>query len=109
MRLLNCVGHPVNFRLGVFLSHNSKDKPIVHPLAGGLRRGGLRARLDEWGIKSGYTIPAKPEEELHHLRVPALWMSTNVFGSDRAQLESGTVRFHDLPHNEHRFTFLRCP
>ncbi len=65
--------------------------------------------FDEWVLKPGDSIPAQIEERLEHSRVLVLCVSANAFGSDWAQLEAGTFRFRDLPHNDHRFTFLRCP
>ena len=37
----------------VFLSYNSKDKPIVRELATGLKERGLRVWLDEWELTPG--------------------------------------------------------
>ena len=79
----------------VFLSHSSKDKPVVRPLAERLRADGLRVWFDEWDIKPGDIIPAKMEEGLEHSRVLVLCMSANAFGSDAAQLEAGTFRFRE--------------
>jgi hypothetical protein len=79
------------FQYDVFLSHSSKDKAVVRPLAERLRTDGLRVWLDEWEIKPGHNIPAKIEEGLEHSRVLVLCMSANAFGSDWAHLESQTV------------------
>lgn len=97
------------FLYDVFLSHSTKDKSIVRPLAERLRKHGVKVWFDESVLKPGGSIPRKIEEGLERSRVPVLRMSANAFGSDWAQLESSTFRFRDLPHNEHRFTFLRCP
>jgi hypothetical protein len=45
------------FSLAVFLSHRSKDKAVVRPLAERLRGDGLRVWFDEWEIKPGDSIP----------------------------------------------------
>ena len=50
---------------------------------------------------------AKIEEGLEHSRVLVLCMSANAFGSDWAQLESGTFRFRDPLNKERRFLPLR--
>ncbi len=100
---------PDEFQYDVFLSHSAKDKAVVRPLAERLRQDGVKVWFDEWVLKPGDSIPSKIEEGLERSRVLVLCMSKNAFGSDWAQLESCTVRFHDLPHNEHRFTFFRCP
>ena len=92
-----------SFPYDVFLSHSSKDKAIVRPIAKRLRADGLRVWLDEWEIKPGDSIPAKVEEGLEHSRVLVLCMSADAFGSDWAQLESGTFRFRDPLNKEHRF------
>jgi hypothetical protein len=84
---------PDDFKYDVFLSHSSKDKEVVRPVAERLRVDGLRVWLDAWEIQVGDSIPAKIEEGLEHSRVLVLCMSANAFGSDWAQLEAGTFRF----------------
>jgi small GTP-binding protein len=95
------------FQYDVFLSHSSKDKPVVRELAERLRKDGLKVWFDEWVLKAGDSIPAKIEEGLEHSRVLVLCMSANAFGSDWAQLESGTFRFRDPLNKERRFIPLR--
>lgn len=77
---------PEQFTHDVFLSHSSRDKPVVRELAARLKRDGVRVWLDEEQIKPGDSIPAKVEEGLEHSHVPVLCMSANAFGSDLAQL-----------------------
>jgi hypothetical protein len=89
------------FTHDVFLSHSSKDKPVVLELAKRLRSDDVRVWLDEWEIKPGDSIPHKVEEGLENSRVLILCMSENAFGSDWAQLESYTFRFRD-PLNKNR-------
>lgn len=98
---------PTDFQYDVFLSHSSKDKAVVRPLAERLRKDGLKVWFDEWVLKPGDSIPAKIEEGLEHSRVLVLCMSANAFGSDWAQLESGTFRFRDPLNRERRFIPLR--
>jgi hypothetical protein len=86
---------PQEFQYHVFLSHSTKDKAVVRPLAERLRADGLKVWFDEWVLKPGDNIPAKIEEGLEHLRVLVLCMSANAFGSDWAQLEAGTFRFRE--------------
>jgi GTPase SAR1 family protein len=95
------------FPFDVFLSHSSKDKPVVRVLAERLRADGLRVWFDEWELKPGDSIPAKIEEGLEGSRVLVLCMSANAFGSDWAQLEAGTFRFRDPLNRERRFIPLR--
>ncbi len=91
----------------VFLSHSSKDKAVVRPIAERLRDDGLRVWFDEWEIKPGDSVPAKIEEGLEHSRVLILCMSSAAFGSDWAELESGTFRFRDPLNKDRRFIPLR--
>ncbi len=95
------------FQHDVFLSHSSKDKPVVRGIAERLREAGLRLWFDEWVLKPGDSIPAKIEEGLEHSRVLVLCMSANAFGSDWARLEAGTFRFRDPLNKERRFIPLR--
>jgi hypothetical protein len=107
-----------SFSYDVFLSHSAKDKAVVRPLAGRLRKDGLRVWFDEWVLKPGDSIPAKMDppslrgygwtgEGLEHSRVLVLCMSANALGSDWAQLEVGTFRFRDPLNKERRFIPLR--
>ena len=79
----------------VFLSHISRDMEIVRPLAEQLRQDWLRVWFDEWELRPGDSIPSKIEAGLEHSRVLVLFLSAQTFGSDWAQLESGTFRFRD--------------
>ncbi len=100
---------PGEFPYDVFLSHSAKDKPVVRDVAERLKKDGLRVWFDEWEIRPGDSIErtqsktAKIEEGLERSRVLVLCRSANAFGSDWAQLESGTFRFRDLLNNERRF------
>ena len=100
---------PDEFLFDVFLSHSAKDKAVVRPLTERLRADGVRVWFDEWVLKPGDSIgrnqskTAKIEEGLERSRVLVLCMSANAFGSDWAQLESGTFRFRDSLNKERRF------
>ena len=96
-----------DFTYDVFLSHSSKDKPVVRAVAERLRADGLQVWFDSWVLKPGDSIPAKIEEGLEHSRVLVLCMSAHAFGSDWAQLESYTYRFKDPLNKERRFIPLR--
>ena len=123
------------FKYDVFLSHSAKDKAVVRPLAERLRADGVKVWFDEWVLKPGDSLSSgerarvrasKFEEGLERSRVFPLahrmgegarragesCMSANAFGSDWAQLESGTLRtgqrpFRDLLNKERRFLPLR--
>lgn len=96
-----------DFQFDVFLSHSTRDKEIVRPLPERLRKDGLRVWFDEWEIRPGDSIPSKIESGLEHSRVLVLCMSAQAFGSDWAQLESGTFRFRDPLNKDRRFIPLR--
>ncbi|HEY2169410.1 MAG TPA: TIR domain-containing protein [Candidatus Angelobacter sp.] len=98
---------PESFQYDVFLSHSSKDKPVVRPLAERLRKDGLRVWFDEWVLKPGDNLPKKIDDGLEESRVLLLCMSANAFGSDWAALESGTFRFRDPLNKDRRFIPLR--
>lgn len=95
------------FRYDVFLSHSSKDKPVVRAIAERLRADGLRVWFDSWVLTPGDNISAKIEEGLEYSRVLVLCISAHAFGSDWAGLESGTFRFRDPLNKERRFIPLR--
>src|SRR5260221_4345888 len=104
---------PDEFPYDVFLSHSAKDKAVVRDVAERLRKDGVKVWFDEWVLKPGDSIEspqsktAKIEEGLERSRVLVLCMSANAFGSDWAQLESGTFRFRDPLNKERRFLPLR--
>src|ERR1035437_5639011 len=88
---------PEYFTYDVFLSHSAKDKKVVRAMAERLRADGLRVWWNDGDV----------EEGLEHSRVLVLCMSANAFGSDWAQLETGTLRFRDPLNQERRFIPLR--
>ena len=104
---------PDNFNYDVFLSHSAKDKAVVRDVAERLRKDGVKVWFDEWVLKPGDSIPSKIEEGLERSRVLVLCMSANAFGSDWAQLESGTFQMQghhalrDPLNKERRFLPLR--
>ena len=105
---------PSEFQYDVFLSHSAKDKAVVRPLAERLRADGVKVWFDEWVLKPVVPLAhrmgegsgvraAKIEDGLERSRVLVLCMSANAFGSDWAQLESGTFRFRNPLNQERRF------
>jgi hypothetical protein len=96
-----------DYAFDVFLSHSSKDKPLVRPIAKLLKDSGLRIWFDEWQIQPGDNIPAKIEEGLQGSRILVLCISANSLGSDWATLESQTFRFTDTLNRKRRFVPLR--
>lgn len=95
------------FLFDVFLSHSSKDKDIVRPIAERLRSDGVRVWFDEWRIKPGDNILRSVEQGLEFSRALILFISENVSGSSWVTLESNTFRFRDPINQERRFIPLR--
>ena len=96
-----------SYDFDVFLSHSSKDKSVVRPLAERLRADGLRVWFDEWEIKPGDSIVSKVDDGLERSRVLVLCMSASAFGSDWALLESNTIRFRDPLNKQRRLVPIR--
>ncbi|SEH41863.1 TIR domain-containing protein [Magnetospirillum fulvum] len=95
------------FEFDVFLSHSSKDKPVVFEIAQKLREDGIRVWLDDWRIRPGDNIPMKIEHGLEYSRVLVLCMSAHATDSDWSQMEAQTFRFRDPLNRDRRFIPLR--
>ena len=121
---------PDAFQYDVFLSHSAQDKAVVRPLAERWRADGLNVWFDEWVLQPEVPLAhrmgegpgvraAKIEEgpfkfgtRNSEFGIARLCMSANAFGSDWAQLESGTfgrgnLPFRDPLNKERRFLPLR--
>ena len=101
---------PAEFPYAVFLSHSAKDKAVVRPLAERLRAGGDTSKDEGKRMKDETAL--HPSSFIIHPFPTVLCMSANAFGSDWAQLESGTLRtgqrpFRDPLNKEHRILPLR--
>ena len=101
------------FPYDVFPHHSAKAKAVVRQLAERLRADGVKVWFDEWVFTTGDSIDrsksktAKIEEGLERSRVLVIRMLAKAFGSDWAQLESGTFRFRDPLNKGRRFLPLR--
>jgi len=95
------------FSYDVFLSHSSKDKPVVTKIAERLKAEGLRVWFDLWEIRPGDSIPMRIEEGLEQSSKLVFCMSANSLGSDWATVEGQTFRFRDPINRERRFIPLR--
>ena len=95
------------FEFDVFLSHSSKDKAVVRPIAERLRADGLKVWFDEWTLKAGEDPATQIEQGLEHSRVLVLCMSRTAFGADWSELEQQTLRFRDPTNDNRRFILLR--
>ena len=92
---------PDDFQYDVFLSHSAKDKVVVRDVAERLRKDGRTKNTQH------STLNSQLSAGLERSRVLVLCMSAHAFGSDWAQLESGTFRFRDPLNKERRFLPLR--
>jgi hypothetical protein len=101
------MAEPSRYDFDVFLSHSSKDKPVVRALAERLKADGLRVWLDEWEIQPGDPIFQKVQQGLQSSRILLLFMSRQAFGSDWVTLESQTILFRDPTNTSRRFIPLR--
>ncbi len=95
------------FEYDVFISHSSKDKPVVRELAERLKNDGLKVWFDEWEIKPGDPISIKIERGLEQSRTLVLVMSANAFASEWVTLERHTALFRDPTNARRRFVPLR--
>ena len=96
------MAEPDSFDFDVFLSHSSKDKPIVRPIAERLRNDGLRVWFDEWEIKPGESITGGIEKGLQECDVFLLmwsaaakaskWVDTELRAAIRKRVEDAQLR-----------------
>src|SRR5574342_734262 len=91
------------FDYDVFLSHNSKDKPVVLELANRLKQDGLRVWLDEWEIQPGDKIGLKIQQGLERSHTLLMVMSQAYFASEWSTLEHHTLLFRDPTNAQRRF------
>ncbi len=91
------------FRWDVFISHASRDKARVRPLAEALRAAGLEVWLDEWVIQPGDHIYLAVEQGLEAARTLVLCLTTQALTSEWVKLERGTALFRDPTNKERRF------
>jgi tetratricopeptide (TPR) repeat protein len=92
-----------NFKFDVFLSHSSKDKPIVRQVAEFLKSKGISVWFDDWSVKIGEDINIKVEEGLTQSKRLLLFMSNNAFSSEWVTLERSTILFKDPNNRDRRF------
>jgi WD40 repeat protein len=98
---------PPDLKYDVFLSHSSKDKPIVRELANYLKDQGVRVWLDESEIQPGDLIGLKINEGLEQSRTLVLVMSANASESEWVAFETQTILFSDPTNSQRRFIPLR--
>jgi len=83
------------FLYDAFLSHSSKDKPIVRKFAEKLTNDGFKVWFDEINIEIGDSIPLKLEEGIERSRVLLIFMSKDFFASDWTKMEHYAKLFDD--------------
>ena len=103
---------PDEFLYDVLLSHSAKDKAVVRPQAERVRADGVKVISKDEGRRQKAESEFHPSSFIIHPFPIVLCMSANAFGSDWAQLESGTLRtgqrpFRDPLNKERRFLPLR--
>ncbi|MFN6487945.1 MULTISPECIES: TIR domain-containing protein, partial [unclassified Nostoc] len=84
----------------VFLSHNSKDKPLIEAIANQLRQRGLNPWLDKQEILAGKSFQDAIQEGIQQAKSAAIFISLNGLGKWQLQeLRSLNSRFvnEDLP------------
>jgi hypothetical protein len=86
------------FKYDVFLSQSAKDKAVMRPLAERLRQDGLTSNAKGRRLKA--EVEFQPSAFSLQPLLPA-------FGSEWAQLETGTFRFRDPLNKERCFLPLR--
>ena len=65
----------------VFLSHNSRDKPIVEEIGTWLEERGLRVWLDKWELRPGFPWQEGLEEGVQTSRAVAVFVGVDGLGS----------------------------
>ena len=91
------------FKYDVFLSHNSKDKSIVRPIAEELKQIGLKVWFDEWKIKIGDDITLKVEKGLEGSKFLIDFISPNSIKSKWVTLERNTILFNDPLNSKRKY------
>jgi hypothetical protein len=65
----------------VFLSHNSRDKPVVEEIGSLLEGQGLRVWLDKWELRPGFPWQEGLEEGIQASRAGAVFVGVEGLGS----------------------------
>ncbi len=65
----------------VFLSHNSRDKPVVEEIGALLEGQGLRVWLDKWELRPGFPWQEGLEEGIQASRAGAVFVGVEGLGS----------------------------
>jgi tetratricopeptide (TPR) repeat protein len=80
----------------VFLSHNSKDKPVVRQIAEALKERGLRVWLDEWELIPGRRWIPELEKVIETAKTAAVMVGESGFGRwEQPEYEGALSEFVD--------------
>jgi TIR domain-containing protein len=84
-------------KFDVFLSHNSKDKPIVEQIAHRLEAKGLKVWLDKWNLVPGDPWQEELEKALDDSQTVAIFVGPNSISPwENEEMRSALeVRVHD--------------
>jgi hypothetical protein len=95
------------FDWDVFLSHSSRDKPLVRSIAERLRDRGLNVWFDEKNIMLGDHIYGEIEAGIQKSRVLLFFASKASLTSEWTTLERGAASFRDPTNKHRRFITIR--
>ena len=88
-----CV-NPKKYKYDVFLSHNSKDKPIVEQLGEALRNRGLSVWLDKWALQPGMNWIDALEDIITTCRSAAVCIGPSGIGPwEEVEMQGLLIRF----------------
>jgi tetratricopeptide (TPR) repeat protein len=80
----------------VFLSHNSKDKPVVRQIAEALKERGLRVWLDEWELIPGRRWLPELEKAIETAKTATVMVGESGFGPwEQPEYEGALSEFVD--------------
>ena len=80
----------------IFLSHSSKDKPIVTSVALDLKEKGINTWLDAFDIQPGESIISKINEGLNNCDFILLFLSQNSVNSEWVTKEWETMLWDEI-------------
>lgn len=91
--------------MNIFISHNSKDKPLIEPIANHLADtfGRENVFYDSWSIQPGDDILDKMNEGLEKADIFFFFMSPNSLASDMVRIEWQNALFKKVTENNVKF------
>ncbi|MBF0380410.1 MAG: toll/interleukin-1 receptor domain-containing protein [Magnetococcales bacterium] len=95
------------YEYDLFLSHSSKDKSVVRPLAERLDKDGVKVWFDEWDIQPADNIFLEIEKGLKKSHKVAFIMSDNFLKHEWPEFERNTVMFRNPSNSQRRFVCLK--